>query len=86
MFAVEWKHNSKSDVDRYRVVATPHTANGAGTVTVQANDPNCECGEIELLLGTTYSVSVQTYFKGSNHPYNSEDVQLTTPTEEKGNT
>jgi hypothetical protein len=66
------------------LVATPHRASGdEGTVTVQVDDPNCGCGEIELQLDTTYSVIVLTYYKDSNHPYKGEDVQLTTPAEEE---
>ena len=74
----------------FLVIAKPNPADdkqieSGGTVKVQIDDPNCRCTELELQPETTYSLSVETHFRGNIEPQmNKEDMQFCTQAYHEG--
>ena len=84
---VEWSYDNREPllvVDHFRVIATPTTdADSRERVVVPVYD-TCFT-ELELQPGTTYSLSIETIFRGNIEPQMSkEDVQISAPVEDEG--
>ena len=90
VFKIEWtyEHNEPLlEVDHFKVMAIPTTANSEiENKEVRVDDCNCRTAQVELELGTTYSLSVETYFKcrSIETQKSKEAVQISTPTVEEG--
>lgn len=80
-------------VDHFQVSATPIPSDEMEDiikrdntrVTIRIDDSKCRSVELELQPGTTYSLSIETHFKGNIEPQKSKEVvQVTSPKEEEG--
>ena len=69
-----------------RLIATPPPAGTEGEgIGRVIHNPTCRSAKLKLEPGTTYSLSVVTYFSGNIEPQKSkEDIKVTAPADEKG--
>ena len=95
VYKVMWCYNDCEPllaVDHFQVSATPIPSDGMeqrdiNTVTIRIDDSERRAVELELQPGTTYSLSIETHFKGNIEPQKSKEVtQVTSPKEEEGTT
>ena len=72
-------------VDHFRVIATPTPADDNTERKVVSVDHTCCSTELELQPGTTYSLSVETHFRGNIEPQMSKEaIQISVPVDDEG--
>ena len=88
VYKVEWSYDNREPlvvVDHFRVIATPTPADDDTEREVSIVDRNYRSTVLELQPGTTYSLSVETHFRGNIEPQMSkEDVQISAPVDDEG--
>ena len=88
VYEVEWSYDNREPmlvVDHFRVIATPTPADDNTEREVSIADCTCRSTKLELQPGTTYSLSVETHFRGNIEPQMSKKgVQISVPVDDEG--
>lgn len=94
MYRIYWSYKPNEpllNAKSFKVYATPEVTDTEGTqllpIPFPVNDPNLRSTEIELELGTSYSISVETHFnsRGLQPQRSKENKTIITPTYNHGN-